>query len=103
MKSNFDDALIISTLGLLISKDRTFGGMPIKCYTRCHDALVQATIKYDAGIWETMIYSYIEAVQNRALQYFQGLDKYVPNLAINDDIGWHMLAHRQWLCYEIIM
>ena len=39
-------------LGLLISKDKAFGGMPFKCYTRCYDALVQATINYGAGIWE---------------------------------------------------
>ena len=45
-----------------------------------------------------MVYSCIEAVQNRALQYFLGLGKYAPNLAINGDMGWHMPAHRQWLC-----
>ena len=37
-------------LGLLISKDKAFGGMPFMCYTRCYDALVQATINYGAGI-----------------------------------------------------
>ena len=84
-------------LGLLISKDKAFGGMPFKCYTRCYDALVQATINYGAGIWGTMVYSCIEAVQNRALRYFLGLGKYAPNLAINGDMGWHMPAHRQWL------
>ena len=82
-------------LGLLISKDKAFGGMPFKCYTRCYDALVQATINYGAGIWGTMVYSCIEAVQNRALRYFLGLGKYAPNLAINGDMGWHMPAHRQ--------
>ena len=48
--------------------------------------------------WGTMVYSCIEAVQNRALLYFLGLGKYAPNLAINGDMGWHMPAHRQWLC-----
>ena len=70
--------------------------MPFKCYTRCYDALVQATINYGAGIWGgggTMIYSCIEAVQNRALRYFLGLGKYAPYLAINGDMGWHMPAH----------
>ena len=67
-------------LGLLtcISKDKAFWRMPIKCYTRCYDALVQAT---------TMVYSCIEAVQHRALRYFPGLDKYAQNLAINGDMG----------------
>ena len=69
-------------LGLLISKDKVFGGMPFKCYTRCYDALVQDTINYGAGIWGTMVCSCIEAVQNRALRYFLRLGKYAPNLAI---------------------
>ena len=62
-------------LGLLKSKDKAFGGMPFKGYTRCYEALVQATITYGAGIWGTMVYFFIEAVQNRALRYVLGLGK----------------------------
>ena len=71
-------------LGLSISNDKAFGGMTLKCYTRCNEALVQATINYGAStsIWGTMSRSCIEAVQNRALRYFLGLGKYTPNSAM---------------------
>ena len=59
-------------LWLLISKDKAFGGMLFNCYRRCYDALVQAAINYGAGIWGTLVYSCIEAVQNRALRSFYG-------------------------------
>ena len=37
-------------LGLLISKDKYFGGMPYKCFTKCYDATVQSVIDYSAAI-----------------------------------------------------
>ena len=35
---------VCRALGLLISKDRSFGGMPYDCITKCHNATVQATV-----------------------------------------------------------
>ena len=35
-------------LGLLISKDKYFGGMPFECFTQCYNATVQAIIDYSA-------------------------------------------------------
>ena len=40
-------------LGLLISKDKYFGGMPYECFTKCYDATVQSVIEYSAAIWGT--------------------------------------------------
>ena len=53
-------------LGLLISKDKSFGGMPFECFTQCYNATVQAIIDYSAAIWGTKSISSINAVQNRA-------------------------------------
>ena len=38
-------------LGLLISKDKAFGGMPYECFSKCYDALVQSIINYGAAVW----------------------------------------------------
>ena len=59
-------------LGLLISKDKSFGGMPFECFTQCYNATVQAIIDYSAAIWGTKSISSINAVQNRACRYFLG-------------------------------
>lgn len=85
-------------LGLLISKDKSFGGMPFNCFMRCYDACVQATINYSAAIWGTRSFSCINAVQNRACRYFLGLGKYAPNVANNGDMGWTTPEHKQWMC-----
>ena len=66
-------------LGLLISKDKAFGGMPFECFTKCYDAIDQATIDYSALLWGTQPISCIKAVQNRACRYFLGLGRYAPN------------------------
>ena len=85
-------------LGLLISKDKSFGGMPFECFTQCYNATVQAIIDYSAAIWGTKSISSINAVQNRACRYFLGLGRYAPNAAINGDMGWPAPEHRQWMC-----
>ncbi len=85
-------------LGLLIAKDKSFGGMPYNVYTKCYDAIVQATINYGASVFGTTKYSCIEAVQNRACRYFLGLGKYAPTVAISGDMGWSNPQHRLWLC-----
>ena len=85
-------------LGLLISKDKAFGGMPFECFTKCYDATVQATIDYSAPLWGTQSISCINAVQNRACRYFLGLGRYAPNAAVNGDMGWVGSEHKQWRC-----
>ena len=39
-------------LGLLIAKDKVMGGMPIDCFSKCYEVIVQAIIDYGAAIWE---------------------------------------------------
>ena len=85
-------------LGLLMSKDKAFGGMPFECYSKCYDALVQSVINYGAAIWGSSNFSSISAVQNRACRFFLGLGKYAPNPAAQGDMGWVLPEHRQWIC-----
>ena len=85
-------------LGLLISKDKAFGGMPFECFNKCYDATVQATIDYSAPLWGTQSISCVNAVQNRACRYFLGLGRYAPNAAVNGDMGWVGSEHKQWRC-----
>ena len=56
-------------LGLLISKDKAFGGKPYECFSKCYDALVQSIINYGAAVWGSTGYSCIAAVQNRACRF----------------------------------
>ena len=37
------------TLGFLIAKDKSHGGMPFNIFTRLYDTLVQSVVDYGAG------------------------------------------------------
>ena len=84
-------------LGLLISKDKIFGGMPFECFTQCYGATVQSIIDFSAAIWGTKSMSCINAVQNRACRYFSYF-RYAPNAAINGEMGWLSPEHSHWMC-----
>ena len=84
-------------LGLLIAKDKAFGGMPFQCFQKCYESLVQSVLNYSSELWGTRSYSWVNAVQNRACRYYLGLGRYAPNQAINGDMGWKCPEHLQWL------
>lgn len=45
-------------------------------------------LDYVAGVWGYKVYKGCEQVHNRAIQYFLGVNRYVPLLAITGDVGW---------------
>ena len=75
-------------LGLLIAKDKAFGGMPHECFSKCYDAIVQATIDYSASVWGIKLLSCINEVQSELVGIF----------LVSGDMGWTQPEHRQWLC-----
>ena len=85
-------------LGLLISKDDVFGGMPFERFTQCYGVTVQSIIDESAASWGTKSMYCINAVQNRACRYFSGLGRCPPNATINGDMGWLSREHSQWMC-----
>ena len=84
-------------LGLLIAKDKAFGGVPFQCIQKCYKSLVQSVFNYSSELSGTRSSSWVNAVQNRACRYYLGLGKYAPNQAINGEIGWKCPEHLQWL------
>ena len=65
-------------LGLLIAKDKAFGGMPFQCFS----SLVQLVFNYSSELWGSRSYSWVCSLQNRACRYHLGLGRYGPNQAI---------------------
>ena len=74
-------------LGLLIAKDKAFGGMSYDCFSKCYDAIVQATIGYSASVWGTKSFSCINSVQFRACRYFLGVGKYLQPQCLETWVG----------------
>ena len=75
-------------LGLVIHKSKLNGGFPYECFTKLYDTLVWPIVEYGSCIWGTRKRTCIEAVQNRACQYYMAVGKYTPNLAVQGDMGW---------------
>ncbi len=50
------------TLGLLIAKSKTYGGLLYDCFTKLYDSLVQPITDYGSAIWGNKDNSCINAV-----------------------------------------
>ena len=85
------------SLGLLIAKTKTVGGLPYDCYKKLYDSLVQSVLDYGAAIWGHNRFSCIDTVQNRAIRFFLGVHKKTSCSAIKGDMGWVDQYVRQWV------
>ena len=83
-------------LGFLISKSKSMGGVPFRCFTKLYDALVMSVINYGSSIWGGKEFSSISSVHNRAGRYYLGLGRYTPNAALQGELGWKTPLQRHW-------
>ena len=90
-------SLLSRALGLIISKFYANGGMPYKVFTKVYESLAAPVIDYGSSIWGTREFSCINAVQNRACRVFLGLGRYAPNAGVQDEMGWFLPIHKQWI------
>ena len=71
--------------------------MPYKVFTKVYESLVAPVIDYGLSIWGTREFSCINAVQNRECRVFLGLGRYAPNAGVQDEMGWFLPIHKQWM------
>ena len=83
-------------LGLLISKSKLMGGMPLKTFEKLFESTVISVISYGSGIWGQKRYKCIDMVQNRAGRFYLGVGKSAPNAAVFGDLGWTPIHISQW-------
>ena len=57
-------------LGLVISRYKTFGGLPYNSYTKLYDSVVYSTISYGAAVWGDRHFSCISTIQKRVERFF---------------------------------
>ncbi len=85
-------------LGLLIVKYKAFGGMSHDVFSNLYDSLVAPVIEYAAAIWGHKECSCISTVQNRGSRFYLGVCKFIPNSAVQGDMGWTTSWHRHKIC-----
>ena len=57
-------------LGLLIAKSKCLRGLPFHVFSKFYDSMVWPVIAYGAAVWGDRSFSYINAVQHRAMRFF---------------------------------
>ena len=86
------------SLGLLIAKAKAIGGFTHEQFTQLYSSLVQSVIDYGVCVWGHSEFSCINAVQNRAMRFFLGVNSKAPNTAVVGEMGWIPSCVHQWSC-----
>ena len=86
------------SLGLLIAKFKSLGGMPFDVYSKLYHSLVWPLIAYGAALWGDRTFACIDEVQNRAMRFYLGVGRYSPTAAVAGDMGWEPTIVKQWKC-----
>ena len=82
-------------LGVVISKTKEMSGMPFDCFTKLYNSLVQSILDYGSCVWGVREFDCINAVQNRAMRFFLGVQKKTPTASVLGDMGWQPQGVRQ--------
>ena len=75
-------------LGAIINKYISNKGLAYKTYTKMYDMMVCPILDYCACVWGYNQLEFLSTVQNRAIRFFLGVNKFAPNLGINGEVGW---------------
>jgi hypothetical protein len=87
-------------LDYLLQKFKAKGGMPFYVYIKLFDSRVWPVIAYGAGFCGTRQFSFIDAMQNRAMRFYMGTGKYIPNLAVAGDM---VLEQSNKMCSKLVL
>ena len=82
-------------LGALINKFKKTKNLGYGTYTTLFDACVSPINDYCVGIWGGNCTQSNDVVQNRAIRFFLGVNKYASNLAVHGDMGWEFTSVRR--------
>lgn len=53
---------------------------------------------YSSGVWGYKDLNYLESVQNRAMRFYLGVNRFASNHVISGDMGWESSHSRRKLC-----
>ena len=98
---NFDESSNIlaessgRALGGIIAKFKNLKNVTYDIYTKLFQTGVTPIMDYCAGVWGFNDHKAFDNVQNRAMRYFLGVNKFVPTHLLYGDMGWLMPRYRR--------
>lgn len=75
-------------LGVIIAKDKAFGGMDYATYTHLYNTCIRPILEYGSELWGVKRYSSIDSVWQRAMKYHLKLGQTSSSDAAAGDMGW---------------
>lgn len=72
----------------MINKLKICKDLGYDTYSQLYAACVSPVLNYAAGVWGATQSPALDAVENRAIRCFLGVNKFVPVLAAQGDMGW---------------
>ena len=82
-------------LGSIIHKFRFLNGLGYKSYKTLFDMCVAPVLDYGSGAWGFKDVSKIDTVQNRAMKFYLGVNKFTPSDVIQGDLDWDFSKDRR--------
>ncbi len=83
--------------GGIISKFKSAKNITHNIFETPFNTGVAPIMDYCAGVWGYYDSDAINNVQNRAMRYFWGVNKFTPTHALHGELGWVMPKYRSWL------
>ena len=71
--------------------------MGFKSFTTLYHQCVTPILDYCADVWGLREFKRIEAVQNQAIRFFLGVNRFAPILGMHGDTGWTPCTSRWYI------
>ena len=84
-------------LGGIIGKFKNMKNLTYDIFLKLFQTGVIPIMDYCAGVWGFNDNNALDVIQNRAMRYFLGVNKFTPTHALYGDLGWFMPKYRRWI------
>ena len=81
-------------MGKICNTFRNNGDLGFKTFHTLFNSCVLPILAYSSGVWGYKDFQCSEAIQNRAMRFYLGVNRFTPNHAISGDMGWYPIAYQ---------
>ena len=86
------------SLGGVINNCRNLRDIGFNTFEKMYKSIVTPVALYAAEIWGFKMYSFTNNVQNRAMRYYLGVQKFAPISGMNGEFGWLGTKFKKYQC-----
>ena len=84
-------------LGSVINMFKNNGNLGFKTFTKLFESCITPILDYCSGVWGFRNFQCCETIQNRAMRFYLGVNRFCPNQAVSGDMGWEPTINKRKL------